>query len=82
MVKGLKIDDELETGNLDKSGDELETIDLVRMFDLETPNQLKAKHNRRGANTATAREIGKAARADKLTERIERAELNGSRSTS
>ena len=43
MVKGLKIDDELETGNLDKSGDELETIDLVRMFDLETPNQLKAK---------------------------------------
>ena len=46
MVKGLKIDDELETGNLDKSGDELETIDLVRMFDLEMLNQLKAKRRK------------------------------------
>ena len=43
VVKGLKIEDELETTNSDKSGDESETTDLVQMFDSETPNQLKDK---------------------------------------
>ena len=42
-MKGLKIEDELETANSSKSEDKLETADSVRMFDSETPNQLKAK---------------------------------------
>ena len=46
VVKGLKIEDELETSNSDKSGDELETTNSVRMFDLETMNQLKAKRKK------------------------------------
>ena len=41
-----KIEDELETSNSDKSGDESETADSVRMFDSEMPNQLKAKRKK------------------------------------
>ena len=73
-MKGLKIKDEFETANSDKSGDELETADSVRMFDSEAPNQLKAnqrKGSRRGTNTTTARELGKPARANKSIERVE-----------
>ena len=46
MVKGLKIEDELETSNSDKSGNESETVDSVRFFDSETLNQLKAKRKK------------------------------------
>ena len=45
-MKGLKIKDEFETANSDKSGDELETADSVRMFDSETPNHLDAKQKK------------------------------------
>ena len=44
------------------------------MFDSEMPNQLKTngrKGSRRGTNTVTTRNLGKAARADKPTERVE-----------
>ena len=43
VVKGLKTKDELETTNLDESENRSEEADSVQMFDLETPNQLKAK---------------------------------------
>ena len=43
VVKGLKIEDELETANPNKSRDELETTGSVRMLDSEMLNQLKAK---------------------------------------
>ena len=46
VVKGLKIEDELETTNLDKSGNESEIDDSVRMFDSETPNHLDAKQKK------------------------------------
>ena len=46
-MKGLKIEDELETANSDKSrGNGSETADSVRMFDSETPNQLDAKQKK------------------------------------
>ena len=35
VVKGLKIEDGLETANSDKSGDESETADSVRMLGLQ-----------------------------------------------
>ena len=43
VVKGLKIEDELETTNSDRNENESEIADSVRMFDLETPNQLEAE---------------------------------------
>ena len=46
MVKGLK-EDELETTDSDKSRNESEIPDSVKEFDLEEPNQLKAKRTRR-----------------------------------
>ena len=42
VVKGLWIEDELKTTNSNESGNKSETTDSVRMFDSETPNQLKA----------------------------------------
>ena len=42
VVKGLKIEDELETTNSDKSGNESEAVDSVEQFDSEEPNHLKA----------------------------------------
>ena len=38
VMKGHKIEDELETANSDKSRGEAETADSIRMFDLETLN--------------------------------------------
>ena len=52
----------------------MEAADSVQMFDSEMLNQLKAKRkkgSRRGTNTATARELEKAARADKPIVRVE-----------
>ena len=46
VVKGLKIEYELETTNSDKSRDKLEIVDSVWMFDSETPNQLRAKRKK------------------------------------
>ena len=43
----LKIEDELETANSDKNGNESEIAESVRMFDSETLNQLEAKRKRR-----------------------------------
>ena len=43
VVKGLKIEDELEIANSEKSGNESEVADSVEMFDSEELNQLKAK---------------------------------------
>ena len=43
VVKALKTKDELQTTNLDESENRSEEADSVQMFDLETPNQLKAK---------------------------------------
>ena len=34
---------DVETTNSDKSGDESETTDSVRMFDSDTPNQLEGQ---------------------------------------
>ena len=39
----LKIEDELETTNADRNGNDSETTNSVRTFDSEMPNQLKAK---------------------------------------
>ena len=50
-VKGEKTGDELETANSDESSDESENrsevTELVRMFDSDTLNQLRAKRKRR-----------------------------------
>ena len=46
VVKGLKIEDKLETTNSYKSGNESETAGSVRMFDSETPNHLEAKQKK------------------------------------
>ena len=46
VVKGLKTKDELETTHSDESRNRSEAADLVRMFDSETPNQLKAKRKK------------------------------------
>ena len=43
VAKGLKIENELETANSDKSGNESEAADSVRMFNSKMWNQLKAK---------------------------------------
>ena len=68
------IEDELETANSDKSGDESKTTDSVRMFDSETPNQLKAKRKKGQQKKRQHRDnkgARKGARADKPTERVE-----------
>ena len=44
--ENAKIEEELETANSDKSEDESNTANSVRMFDSETPNQLKAKRKK------------------------------------
>ena len=46
VVKGLEIEDELETTKSDKSGIGSETADSVEQFDSEEPKQLKAKRMR------------------------------------
>ena len=43
MVKGLKDEDELETTNSDKSGNESEATDSVELFDSEELNHMKAE---------------------------------------
>ena len=43
VVKGLKVKDELETTNSDKSGNKSLIIDLLKVFDSDEPKQLKAK---------------------------------------
>ena len=47
VVTGLKIEDELETTNSDKSKNESEAPDLEEVFDSKEPNQVKAKQTRR-----------------------------------
>ena len=47
VVKVLKTEDEMGTTNLGESGKESKTTYLVRMFDSETLNQLKARRKRR-----------------------------------
>ena len=47
MVKGLKMEDELETSNSDKSGNGSKTTDSVEHFDSDKPNHLKAKWTRK-----------------------------------
>ena len=47
VVKGLNSEDELETANSDKSGNESEVADSFNMLNSEEPNQLKAKQTRR-----------------------------------
>ena len=42
-IKGKKTKDESETTNSKNSENRSEEVDSVRMFGLETPNQLKAK---------------------------------------
>ena len=46
MAKGLKIDDELETSNLDKGGNESVVADSVEQFNLKEPNHLNDKRMR------------------------------------
>ena len=46
VVKGLKIEEELETTNSDKSGNESELTDSVEYFDSEEPDHLKDKQTR------------------------------------
>ena len=46
VVKGLKTEDELETTNSDERGIESELFDSIKMFDLDTPNQRKAKRRK------------------------------------
>ena len=46
-IKGEKIEDELETVNSDESENRSEDAESVRMFDLDTPNQSRAKRKRR-----------------------------------
>ena len=56
--KGLKTKNEMETTSSDESGNRSEAINLVRMFDSGTLNQLRpcrGKGNKRGANTVTAK---------------------------
>ena len=50
VVKGLKPEDELEISNLDKSGNESETSDSVRMFDSEMPSETEGQAEERAAN--------------------------------
>ena len=66
-----KIEDELETANSDKSGDELETTDSVRMFDLETMNQLKAKR-KKGQQKKRQHRDNKGSRKDRMSRQDER----------
>ena len=47
VVKGLKIEDELETANSNKSWNKSKAHDSEEVFDSEEPNQLKAKWTRR-----------------------------------
>ena len=47
VVKGLKIEDELETTNSDKSWNKSESPDLEEVLDSEELDQLKAKWRRR-----------------------------------
>ena len=63
MVKGLKTKDELETTDLDESGNRLEEADSVRMFGSKTSNQLKAKRKKRQQKRCqhrVSKETGKA----------------------
>ena len=46
MVKGLKIEDKLETANSDKSGNESEKVDSVEQLDSDEPYYLKAKRTK------------------------------------
>ena len=48
VVKGLKIENELETTNSDKSGNGSGTTDLVEQFDSDELNHLKAQRNSKG----------------------------------
>ena len=43
VAKGLKIEDELETLNSDESKNESVVTDSIEMFDLNMPNQRRAK---------------------------------------
>ena len=76
----------METTNSHKSEEESETVaDLVRMFDSETPNQLKAKRKKGQQKRRQHRDskgARKATQVDKSTEGSRRAESNGSRSAS
>ena len=47
VVKGLKIEEKLETANSDKSGIESKEFDSIEMFDLDMPNRLMAKQRKR-----------------------------------
>ena len=46
VVKGLQIDDELETINSDVSGNESVVTDSIEMFDSDMPNRLRAKRRK------------------------------------
>ena len=43
VVKGLEIEGELETANLDKNENKSEAANSIEMLDLEEPYQLKSK---------------------------------------
>ena len=61
----------METANSDKSGDELETTDSVRMFDLETMNQLKARR-KKGKQKKRQHRDNKGSRKDRMSRQDER----------
>ena len=46
VVKGLEMDEELETTDSDKSGNGSEISDSVEKFDSDEPNHLKAKRTK------------------------------------
>ena len=46
MVNNLKKENELEIDNSDKSGNGWETTDFVKQFNLDEPNQMKAKRTK------------------------------------
>ena len=62
MVKGLKIEDELEIANSDKSENESEVVDSIEQFDSEESNHLKVKRTkgqRKSTMTQRSRRVEK-----------------------
>ena len=78
VVKGLKIEEGLEIVNSEKSGNESETADSVRIFDSEMLNQLEAKRKKGQRKRHQHRDIKgawKHRKAGKLTKRVEAREI-------
>ena len=62
IMKGLKIEDELEIANSDKSENESEVVDSIEQFDSEESNHLKVKRTkgqRKSTMTQRSRRVEK-----------------------